>query len=131
MDGGIVKMTTLPNTYIHHTKPNQYKKEYEVRLSGFPKNSIVALQALRIEEGDAEGEEDEDVTTRSMATVSTDGDGAASVRCLGGFGGGLARREGRGLIRFPAHLSHEQLKWRFFALGFPEGDYEVKVRTHI
>ena len=49
-----------------------------MRLSGFPKLSVVAVQALRIEEED--GEEDEDVTTRPMATVSTDEDGAASVR---------------------------------------------------
>lgn len=78
-----------------------------MRLSGFPENSIVALQALRIEEGDADGEED--VTTRPMATVSTDGDGAASVRHFLWLLGLVEDwPDGRGLIRFlHAHLYHD------------------------
>lgn len=75
-----------------------------MRLSGFPKKSIVALQALRIEEGD--GEEDEDVTTRPMATVSTDGKGAATVRCVGGGvnSGSASQTGGMGVSFASTHI---------------------------
>ncbi len=71
----------------------QYKKEYDVRLSGFPKHSVVTVQALRIP-GDDDDDDDEEaddvdgegeVLARPMATVSTDGEGKAAVRSCSGF----------------------------------------------
>lgn len=74
--------STHPTSHHHHTR--QYKKEYVVQLSGFPKHSVVSVQALRVDDDPNDDEDEEEGegegTARPMATVSTDGDGRATVR---------------------------------------------------
>lgn len=65
----IASQTPNKHTYT------QYKKEYAVRLSGFPADALVTVQALRIDDINEEAE-----AVRLMATVTTDAEGRAAVR---------------------------------------------------
>jgi hypothetical protein len=90
-------LTHPPTTPNPFSCTKQYKKEYEVRLSGFPRHSVVLVRALRLPpEGDEEDgagrEEDGWLVARPMVTVTTDAQGRAVVRgcwwCLFVFVGG-------------------------------------------